>query len=419
MVRLTAALISALNDGCDLATIETLTVPGRYFHEISGIDACEKLSRLDISKNSITSLESISMCTNLKWLSVAENKLTSLKGIETLTKLTVLNASRNAITSVSEISTLVELRALILNDNQITKVTRFDNLVKLNTLVLSHNPIRELGKSLNKQLELTKLSVSHCKIQILGASLKRCVALEELRLAHNQLSELPKEIERNGRLRILDLGSNNLQNWQSLQVLKALHSLSNLNLRGSPICSVADYEQEVKSLVPTLQILDGHPLVPGKVKRKYEGKKPSSKMTDESVGGPKRDTNGDQTKRTKVNSIADGAKEKGSRPPKDSQDEDAPDKPFVELIKAQPTEVKRLSDIRQDSGVVAVIDGKKDVGGVWKRKRGIEALTLLKEPEIGTGGPSSWDTPGAAITNDVAAAKLPPTSYSRWALKKK
>jgi hypothetical protein len=34
MVRLTAALISALNDGCDLATIETLTVPNRYFHEV-------------------------------------------------------------------------------------------------------------------------------------------------------------------------------------------------------------------------------------------------------------------------------------------------------------------------------------------------------------------------------------------------
>lgn len=413
MVRLTAALISALNDGCDLATIETLTVPNRYFHEISGIDACEKLSRLDISGNSITNLESISMCTNLKWLSVAGNGLTSLKGVETLIKLTVLNASRNAITAVSEISSLVELRALILNNNEITKVTRFDNLVKLNTLVLSHNPIRELGKSLNKQLELTKLSVSHCKIQVLGASLKRCVALEELRLAHNQLSDLPKEIERNGRLRILDLGSNNLQNWENLQVLKSLHSLFNLNLRGSPICSVADYEQEVKKLIPTLQILDGHPLVPGKVKRKYEGKKTFSKVTNEAVVEHGQDAVGDQTKRKKV--MAGGLKEQGPRPPKDVQDEDASDKPFVELVKAPAAETKRVSDVRQDSGMIAVIDGEKGAGGVWKRKRGIEALTLFKEPEIGSGGLSSWDTP----TNDAVAAQPPPTSYSRWALKKK
>lgn len=176
---------------------------------------------------------------------------------------------------------------------------------------------------------------------------------------------------------------------------------------------------QVKNLVPTLQILDGHPLVPGKVKRKYEGKKTFSKVTDESAVEGKQDAIGDQTKRKKIKSIADGPKEQGPRAPKDLPNEDASDKPFVELIKAQPTETKRLSDVRQDSGVVAIIDGKKDSGGVWKRKRGIEAVTLLKEPEIGTGGPSSWDTPSTGITNDAAAAKPPSTSYSRWALKKK
>lgn len=174
---------------------------------------------------------------------------------------------------------------------------------------------------------------------------------------------------------------------------------------------------QVKNLVPTLQILDGHPLVPGKVKRKYEVKKAFSKATDESVLESKQDTIGDQTKRKKVASISDGSNEQASRALKDLQDEDASDKPFVELIKAQPIETKRLSDARQDSGVVAVIDAKKEAAGVWRRKRGIEALTLLKEPEIGTGGPSSWDTP--SITNDAVAPKPPPTSYSRWALKKK
>lgn len=371
---------------------------------------------MDISGNSITNLESISMCTNLKWLSVAGNGLTSLKGVETLSKLTVLNASRNALTSVSEILNLVELRALILNNNEITRVTRFDNLVKLNTIVLSHNPIRELGKSLNKQLELTKLSVSHCKIQVLGASLKRCVALEELRLAHNQLSDLPKEIERNGRLRILDLGNNNLQNWQSLQVLKSLHSLSNLNLRGSPICSVPDYEQELKNLVPTLQILDGHPLVPGKVRRKY-GEEKTSKASDEPVAKANLTTITNQTKAKKMKPTEVKPKEQESRAQKEMQDEDSPGKSFVELIQTYPIETKKASDTHQDSGVIAVIEAKKAPVGVWKRKRGIEALTLLKEPEIGTGGPSSWDTPN--VTVEAPVVKQLSASYSRWALKKK
>ena len=177
--------------------------------------------------------------------------------------------------------------------------------------------------------------------------------------------------------------------------------------------------RQVKNLVPTLQILDGHPLVPGKVKRKYEGQKTFSKVTDESTVEAKQDTIGDQTKRKKAKSIADGPKKQGSQDPKDLQDEDAPDKPFAELIKAQPSETKELPDARQDSGVVAVIDGKKGPGGVWKRKRGIEALAMLKEPEIGTGGPSSWDTPSITVMNDTTAAKPPTASYSRWALKKK
>lgn len=171
---------------------------------------------------------------------------------------------------------------------------------------------------------------------------------------------------------------------------------------------------QVKNLVPTLQILDGHPLVPGKVKRRYEGKRVFSRGGDESVVEEKET----QAKKKKKSS--------GEKPKEVQQDEeDAPEKPFVELIiKAQPAiaaEVKKVTDVRQESGVVAVIDGKKkETGGIWRRKQGIAALAALKEPEIGTGGPSSWDAPvepPAAVP--VAAKQAPTTTYSRWALKKK
>jgi len=178
--------------------------------------------------------------------------------------------------------------------------------------------------------------------------------------------------------------------------------------------------EQVKNLVPTLQILDGHPLIPGKVKRKYEVKKAFSKVRDESVVEDKQDQakedRQDRAKK-KIKSTADKPTVQGT---KDLQDEDASDKPFVDMITAQSAETKRTPDVRQDSGVVAVIDVKKEAVGVWKRKRGIEALTALREPEIGTGGPSSWDTPSS--TSDAAAAPVatqPPTTYSRWALKKK
>jgi hypothetical protein len=52
-------------------------------------------------------------------------------------------------------------------------------------------------------------------------------------------------------------------------------------------------------------------------------------VTDEVVVGHKQDAVGDQTKRKKV--MAGRPKDQGSRPPKELQDEDASDKPFVEL----------------------------------------------------------------------------------------
>lgn len=165
---------------------------------------------------------------------------------------------------------------------------------------------------------------------------------------------------------------------------------------------------QVKSLVPTLQILDGHPLVPGKVKRRYEGKRVFSRGEGEQSVVEEKET---QAKKAK--------KKISGEKPKLEDEDDAPEKPFVELItKAQPAEVKKVTDVRQESGVVAVIDAnKKQTGGIWRRKQGIAALAAFKEPEIGTGGPSSWDAPVEAPA--AVAPVAPTTTYSRWALKKK
>jgi Leucine-rich repeat (LRR) protein len=57
MVRLTAALISALNDGADCATIQSLSIPNRDFDQVVELDVCENLTRLDISGNRLPSLQ--------------------------------------------------------------------------------------------------------------------------------------------------------------------------------------------------------------------------------------------------------------------------------------------------------------------------------------------------------------------------
>lgn len=170
----------------------------------------------------------------------------------------------------------------------------------------------------------------------------------------------------------------------------------------------------MKKLVPTLQILDGHPLVPGRVKRTSGKKTKFTKATAELHDEETRDPGFTKIKSTMSSTPNDKAPvQKASGAVVD--DADPTDKPFAELIASQTKKKAATSDARQDSGVVTVVDGKKAVGGVWKRKRGSEALTGLQEPEIGTGGPSTWDDPSPLCED--SAAKLLPKSYSRWALK--
>ncbi|KAH9309777.1 hypothetical protein KI387_037688 [Taxus chinensis] len=154
--RLTLPLIPAQHPDKDLAAITTLSFLKRGFTEIIGLDACEKLSRLDLEKlsrldlsnNNLSSLEGLALCTTLKWLSVARNCLHTVKGIESFSKLIVLYGNHNEFTSMDEVASLVDLRDVILNDNEIDLNCRMDRLVNFNTLVLSHNPIQNLGKSL-------------------------------------------------------------------------------------------------------------------------------------------------------------------------------------------------------------------------------------------------------------------------------
>jgi len=459
MQRLTAASISAQYPEQDLASITSLSFPKRGIKEIVGLDACEKLSRLDLSNNSLSSLEGLALCANLKWLSVAGNCLQSLKGIEGLSKMTVLNASHNDLTTMDEVACLVDLRAVILNDNEITSVCKLDRLTNLNALVLSHNPIRELGKSLGKISSITKLSMSYCRLQTVGSSLKRNTALKELRLSHNQLMSLPLELEQNGMLQILDMGHNYLRQWSDIQVLGSLHELRNLNLHGNPICEEKQYQEKIKELLPKLQILDAHPIVD--IQKHRNTNMMSSKRNNPIREGQEdaiEDAN-DTSKRLiprqskgiednpKINS--NKRKDKVKKEQKIDKNESDEDKPFIDFIaSAQKTVEPKIdaaikerkrnfeesSDIhtlkaKVESGVVSILGGEKK-GNAPKgktRKLGHVFPQNLTEIEIGTGGPSTWDTnpvenkPRIPEANANAPSQnvypFSSSSYSRWRLK--
>ncbi|XP_052203917.1 plant intracellular Ras-group-related LRR protein 9 [Diospyros lotus] len=243
----------------DPNAITALVLNHKALSNVYCLSEFKNLERLDLSANSLTSLEDLKSCVNLKWLSVVQNKLQSLKGIEGLTNLTVLNAGKNKIKSVDEIRSLVSLRALILNDNEIVSICRLDRMKELNTLVLSRNPIGKIDEFLFKVNSITKLSLSNCQLQTIN-SVKSCTELKELRLAHNDIKTLPSELVHNSKLRLLDVGNNLITSWSDIKVLSSLANLKNLNMQGNPIAENVKLAEKIRRRLPNLQILNARPV---------------------------------------------------------------------------------------------------------------------------------------------------------------
>jgi Leucine-rich repeat (LRR) protein len=83
---------------------------------------CAGLTRLDLSKNKLTSLDGVAMNTALRWLSVAGNAIDSADALKDLEHLEVLNLGRNQLAGKVAVGRLRALKALIANENQITLV---------------------------------------------------------------------------------------------------------------------------------------------------------------------------------------------------------------------------------------------------------------------------------------------------------
>ena len=98
------------------------STPSALSIQIVELAVCAGLTRLDLSKNKLTSLDGVAMNTALRWLSVAGNAIDSADALKDLEHLEVLNLGRNQLAGKVAVGRLRALKALIANDNQITLV---------------------------------------------------------------------------------------------------------------------------------------------------------------------------------------------------------------------------------------------------------------------------------------------------------
>ena len=146
------------------------------------------VTKLDISKSNINSLNQIENLVNLTTLCCDNNKLTSLNGIENLVNLTVLYCGSNQLTSLNQIANLVNLTELYCNENQLTSLNGIENFVNLTKLNCYFNQLTSLN-GIENLVNLTELNCIFNQLTSLNG-IENLVNLTELYCSSNQLTSL-------------------------------------------------------------------------------------------------------------------------------------------------------------------------------------------------------------------------------------
>jgi hypothetical protein len=105
---------------------------------------CATIITLPASTSGITNLTGLEYCTNLEKLNIALNEISDLSPLSNLTSLTWLWAQVNDIIDISPLSNLFSLEHIELYNNSISDTSALSNLTNLNWLWLHSNQISDL-----------------------------------------------------------------------------------------------------------------------------------------------------------------------------------------------------------------------------------------------------------------------------------
>ena len=177
----------------DLISITELIGNKREIAEISGVEYCVNLVKIELMENSISDISKLSHLTNITDLNFFKNQIIDISPISGLTNLTNVRFNTNQVSDISVLMNLTNLTGLFIGDNQISDINALANLTNLTKLYLYDNQISNIS-TLTNLTKLIKLYLSGNQISNIKAIVDNSGidSGDEIWLSRNPLSDTSK-----------------------------------------------------------------------------------------------------------------------------------------------------------------------------------------------------------------------------------
>ena len=177
----------------DLVNLSTIQGVGLGITNLAGLEQCQNLASLDLSKNKIIDLGPLKTLTKIQSLNLADNQIEDLSPLAEINALQYLELSRNRVKHVQTLRSLTNLASLYLSHNQISDISPVVKLPRLASLYLDHNQIQAIP-AINGLTGLFTLSFNDNAIGDLSP-LAGLPGLYTLMLENNKIRDLGPLLE--------------------------------------------------------------------------------------------------------------------------------------------------------------------------------------------------------------------------------
>ena len=209
-----------LEEYCSAA--EELRVCDNELRQLSGVPV--SVRALFAQNNCLSSLTSWGHLQNLQYLDISGNSLESLDGLSCLIHLRELKANNNRIRNLEGILDLNGLLHLELRGNELATVNfEGGELIRLHYLDLDNNQLAAV-RSINALTALRTLSLEKNKLCEFGAPNQIYPMLRDLRLSFNRIEAI--DLDMTPSIEVLHLDNNRIHSIQGLSTARHLDTLS-------------------------------------------------------------------------------------------------------------------------------------------------------------------------------------------------